>query len=186
WRFAGTRRASTVRRSSCTAPRATSRRPSRRATSRRSCPAGAGRRSAAPATRSRERTRARSPRRWTAFFPAPSRPRTRAASAAENACGGRLGALQDADRADAPAAHHVAEAGPRLRELAGARLAAELERRLPDLREAGRPAGMPAGDQAAVGRDRDAAAELEVAALDARLRLAATAEAEQLVVLELL
>ena len=71
-------------------------------------------------------------------------------------------------------------------DLALAGLAAQLQRRLPDLRQAGRTAGMAARDQPAVGRDRHAAAELEVAALDARLGLALAAEAEQLVVLELL
>ena len=41
--------------------------------------------------------------------------------------------LQDVDGADAPPAHHVAEADPRAVHLARPGLAPELERRLPDL-----------------------------------------------------
>src|SRR6267142_2490267 len=64
-------------------------------------------------------------------------------------------------------------------------LAPQLERRLPDLRETGRATGVTACDETAVGRDRDASAESEVAALDCRFGLALAAQAEQLVVLEL-
>lgn len=66
------------------------------------------------------------------------------------------------------------------------RLAPELERRLPDLSEPGRPAGVPARDETAIGRHRHPAAEREIAALDAGLGLARAAQAEQLIVLELL
>src|SRR5215468_2286536 len=101
-------------------------------------------------------------------------------------------ALQDMDYAHAAAAHHVAEpgagglTGALALHLARARLAAQLQRRLPDLGQAGRAAGVSARDQPAVGRHRAAAAELEVAALDALLRLARLTQPEQLVVLELL
>src|SRR5439155_1221463 len=78
------------------------------------------------------------------------------------------------------------EADTRVIPLPPPRLAAQLERGLPDLGEAGRPAGVAARDEPAVGRHRHAAARREVAALDRGLRLALGAQAEQLVVLELL
>src|SRR5439155_864295 len=62
------------------------------------------------------------------------------------------------DDAHAAAAHHVAEADARVLHLPPPRLAAQLERGLPDLGEAGRPAGVAARDEPAVGRHRHAAA----------------------------
>src|SRR5256712_12493490 len=66
------------------------------------------------------------------------------------------------------------------------RLAAELQRRLPDLRKPRRPARVPTRDEPAVRRHRHPPTQREVAALDRRLRLALAAEPQQLVVLELL
>src|SRR5262249_45688022 len=88
--------------------------------------------------------------------------------------------------ADAAAAHHVAEAGAGVGNLTLAGRAAQLMHGLPDLGEAGRAARMAARDEAAVGRERRASAGLEPAFLDRLLALALAAEAEQLVVLELL
>src|SRR4029079_17945379 len=55
---------------------------------------------------------------------------------------------QDVDHAYAATAHHVAEADACVRHLTLAGLAAQLQRRLPDLREPGRTAGVAAGDEA--------------------------------------
>src|SRR5215470_4142726 len=91
--------------------------------------------------------------------------------------------LQDVDDADAAATHHVAETDAGPVDLAWPRLAPELERRLPDLRQPRRAAGMAARDEPAVGRDRDASAGREVPPLDRGFRLPRAAEAEELVVL---
>src|SRR5262249_24010372 len=76
----------------------------------------------------------------------------------------------------------AARPGPR----AAPRLAAQLQRDLVDLREAGRAGGMAARDEPAVGVHRKAAAQLGGALLDPFLALALGAEGQQLVVLELL
>src|SRR5512145_261670 len=97
--------------------------------------------------------------------------------AAEGAEDRMLVALEDVNHADAAPAHHVTEASARIRaralplDLTRAGFAAQLQRRLPDLRQASGAAGVPASDEAAVGRHRAAATDLEVAALDALLRL---------------
>src|SRR5262249_10285922 len=99
---------------------------------------------------------------------------------------GALLAHQDVRGAHAAAAHHVTESRARVRHLALARLAAQLQRRLPDLRQAGRAAGMAAGSEPTVGRERHRTARREPALLDALLGLALATEPEQLVVLQLL
>ena len=78
------------------------------------------------------------------------------------------------------------EADARVLDLAPAGLAAQLRHQLVDLREAGGAGRVAARDQPAVGVERDAAAERGLLLLDELLRLALGAEAEQLVVLELL
>src|SRR5438094_179334 len=93
---------------------------------------------------------------------------------------------QNMDRAHAPAAHHVAEPHARVLDLPLPRLTPQLQRRLPNLREPRRSPRVPTRDEPAVGRHRHPPAQREVAALDRRLRLPLAAEAEQLVVLELL
>src|SRR5215470_14376020 len=86
--------------------------------------------------------------------------------------------LQDVDDADAAATHHVAETDAGTVHLAWPRLAPELERRLPYLRQPRRPAGMAACDEPAVGRDRNAPPGSELPPLDRRLGLALAAQAE--------
>ncbi len=71
-------------------------------------------------------------------------------------------------------------------DLAGACLAAELHHDLVDHGQAGRAAGVTPGNQAAIGVERDAATEGGVARVEELLALPFGAEAEQLVVLELL
>src|SRR5262249_20686744 len=100
--------------------------------------------------------------------------------------GRRLLPHQDVRRAHAAAAHHVTQAGAGVGHLTLAGLAAELERGLPDLGQARRSARMAARGQSAVGGERHRAAWTEAPLLDALLRLALAAEAQQLVVLELL
>src|SRR5262245_26468976 len=95
-------------------------------------------------------------------------------------------AREQAHRAHAPAADQVGESDARALHLATARFAAQLERDLVDLRQARRPARVAAGDEPAVGVEGDAPAELRRALLDELLGVALRAEAQQLVVLELL
>ena len=95
-------------------------------------------------------------------------------------------AREQRHRADAAAADEVREPDARVLDLAPARLAAQLHDQLVDLREPGRAARVAARDQAAVGVEGNAPAERGLLLLDELLGLALRAEAEQLVVLELL
>src|SRR5262249_11249613 len=99
---------------------------------------------------------------------------------------GALLAHQDVRGAHAAAAHHVTESRARVRHLALAHLAAQLQRRLPDLRQAGRAAGMAAGSEPAHGRTRTRAAGCDPALRDPPPGLAFATEPEHLVVLQLL
>src|SRR5262245_16477743 len=93
---------------------------------------------------------------------------------------------QDTDGADASAAHQVRHPDARVLDLARAGLAAQLAGQLEDLRQAGGPARVAARDQAAVGVEGMPAAQVRLPLLEHLLGLSLPAEAEQLVVLELL
>src|SRR5262249_22005198 len=95
-------------------------------------------------------------------------------------------ARQDVDAAHAAAAHEMAEPDARAIHLALARRAAQLVHRLPDLRQSRRAAGVSAREKAAVRRERNPSAERRAARLEEALGFARRAEAEQLVVFELL
>ena len=68
-------------------------------------------------------------------------------------------ALEQVHRTDAAASHQMGEAEPGALHLAWPRLAAELERQLVDLCQAGRTAGVAARDQSPVGVEWDPTAQ---------------------------
>ena len=94
--------------------------------------------------------------------------------------------FEQVDRADAPAADEVRERDARAVDLAAGRPRPAAAAPTRGSGEAGRPARMAARDEAAVGVERDPPAGTGLAFLDELVALALAAEAEQLVVLELL
>ena len=94
--------------------------------------------------------------------------------------------MEDVDDAHRTRAGHVAQAGSGGVDLPNAGFVAELQGGLVDLGETGGPAGVAASGEASVGRERDPAAETGCAIGDESVALAVSADAEQLVVHELL
>ena len=85
-----------------------------------------------------------------------------------------------------PPPDEVGQRHPGIVDLTALRLAPQLQHRLVDHGQPGRAAGVAAGEQPPVGVERDAPARPGVALGDELLSFALGAEAEELVVLELL
>ena len=94
--------------------------------------------------------------------------------------------MEDVDDAHRTRPRHVTQAGSSGVDLPNAGFVPQLQGGLVDLGESSGPAGVAAGREASVGRERDPAAETGCAVGDESIALTVTAEAEQLVVDELL